>query len=83
MDVLSLLKEKLIGKKLEHTNTYGRTVQLVVEDVKIEHHTRQITPDTPQNDWWGETQEWDTLDIYFVDGSKIQTDIHKDFKIVD
>ena len=67
-----LVKASLIGKKLKHRNQYGRTVTLEVEDVRTEHRSVQITPDTPENDWYGETKTWDETKVYFVDGSSIE-----------
>ena len=69
-----ILKEFLVGKKLKHTNQHRRTVVLEVEDVKIEHRHIQITEDTPQNDWWGESKDWDEVMVYFVDGSSIKVE---------
>lgn len=73
----------LIGKKLKHRNQYGRTVTLEVEDVKTEHRSVQITPDTPQNDWWGETKDWDETKVYFVDGSSIEITASTNLDIIE
>lgn len=67
-----ILKGYLVGKKLRHKNQYNREVILEVEDIKTEHRSVQITPDTKENDWWGVTQDWTETYICFVDGSKIQ-----------
>lgn len=72
MQIIELIKSQLVGKEVEHTNNHHRKVVLKVEDVKVQHHSRQITQSTPENDWWGESADWDTIDIYFTDGSKIE-----------
>lgn len=78
-----LIKQQLIGKKLRHRNQYGRTVVLEIEDVKSEHHSRDLEPATPQNDWWPRSEEWDTNKIYFVDGSSIDFSPNMKLDIVD
>lgn len=80
---IEIVKEQMVGKKLRHKNRYGRMVVLEIEDIKTEHHNRQITPDTPENDWWGETKNWTTNKILFVDGSSIDFDEGIKFEIVE
>ena len=79
---IDIIKEYLVGKKLEHTNQHGRVVTLEVENVKVSHHHRQITPDTRENDWYGESQDWDTFEIYFVDGSNREIELGTELKII-
>lgn len=81
ISVVDILKKELVGKKLIHKNQHYRTVSLEVEDVKSVHQHVQITPDTPQNDWWGESKDWDELKIYFVDGSNIQIGFTSELEI--
>lgn len=81
IDFVQILQDKLVGKKVKHTNTHGRTVSLAVESVKKEHHHRQITPDTPQNDWWGESCDWDMIKLTFVDGSSKEYSIGEEIEI--
>jgi hypothetical protein len=81
MTPLSLLQASLIGKKLKHRNRYGREVELIVESIKIEHHSVQITPDTRENDWWGESRDWDNFRITFVDGSSEEFSMGTEFEI--
>lgn len=76
-----ILADYLIGKKLKHKNTHRREVSLEVESVNREHHHIQITEDTPQNDWWGESKDWDTIKIGFVDGSSIEVSLNSDLEI--
>ena len=81
MTLIELLKSSLIGKHVEHRNQHNRTVSLQVEDVKIKKHQRQITENTKQNDYWGETCEWETIEICFVDGSKVEFNLGSEIKI--
>ena len=83
LSFMKLVKSQLVGKKLRHKNQYGRTVVLEVEDVTTKSWTQQITPDTPQNDWWGETVEHTNHYVHFVDGSKIEFNAGTKFEIVE
>ena len=78
-----ILKEYLVGKKVKHKNQYGRVVTLEVENVLHNHYSIQITPDTPENYWWGETKDCDETNIYFVDGSSIKVGFNLKLEIVD
>lgn len=78
-----ILKSYLIGKKLKHRNKYGREVVLEVEDIKTEHRHIQITPNTPENDWWGESKDWDETMVCFVDGSSIEVTPSTKLDIID
>jgi hypothetical protein len=78
---IKLLESVLVGKKLTHTNQHRREVSLEIESVKVKHNNRQITPDTPANDWWGESCDWDTIVITFIDGSSIEVNLNSDLKL--
>lgn len=78
---IEILKTNLIGKKLKHKNIYYREVSLEIEDVVVKRNHTQITPDTPANDWWGESCDWDTILITFVDGSSKEFAISAEFEI--
>lgn len=80
---ISLLKNALVGKKVKHKNQYNREVTLEVEDVTVYHGSRQITPDTPENDWWGESESWTDYYLHFVDGSKIKFNPESTINVVD
>lgn len=54
---IQILKTNLIGKKLKHKNVYHRDVSLEIENVDLRRNVKQITPDTRENDWWGESVE--------------------------
>lgn len=81
--VIDLIKNHLVGKKVKHKNQYYREVVLEVEDVKVKKNHRQITPDTPQNDWWGESCDWDTITLHFVDGSSKEIQLETEIEIVE
>ncbi len=72
MKLIEILSKELVGKKLRHTNSHSRKVELEVESVETKYHTRQITPDTKENDWYGDSASWTTIKISFVDGSSIE-----------
>ena len=83
MKPVEIIKQYLVGKKLKHKNQYGREVILVVESVGTKHHHRQITEDTPENDWWGESEDWDMVKINFVDGSSIEVSPETELTVED
>lgn len=78
---IEILKANLVGKKLKHKNIYYRDVCLEIENVEIKKNHRQITPDTPANDWWGESCDWDTILITFVDGSSKEFSISGELEL--
>lgn len=79
---IEIIETNLIGKKIKHVNTYGRTVILEIESVKIKHQHRQITPDTKENDFWGDSCEWDTILVTFIDGSSIDIRLGEKLEII-
>ncbi len=72
---INILETALIGKKLTHKNRYYREVSLEIESVKIKKHHIQITPDTRENDGWGESCDFETIEITFIDGSSINVSL--------
>jgi hypothetical protein len=56
MDINNILK----GKKVIVSTDAKVDVELVVEkaEEKINYKTIQITPDTPENDWWGRSETY-------------------------
>lgn len=83
MKVIELISLNLKGKKIKHRNSHGRDVVLEVESAEVQPHFRQITPDTPQNDFWGESCSWETIKVTFVDGSSIDVSLSSELQIVD
>ena len=45
-------------------------VELEIESIEPQHHSRQITPNTPENDWWGESEDWTTYTVKFTNGAR-------------
>ncbi len=62
MKILDLL----IGKKVLYTTDAKIDVELEIKKVEEDttYHTRQITPDTPENDWWGDTSTTSETSYY-------------------
>lgn len=80
---IDLVKNQLIGKKLRHKNQYNREVVLEVEDIKVEHDSREVGESNASNDWWPETISWTNYYVCFVDGSKISFSESTKFDIVE
>jgi len=78
MDVLQLL----VGKKMKVMTDLKVEVELEIKEVIPERHSRQITPDTPENDWWGETQNWTTYLVKFTNGANKKFDKITDIKVL-
>ncbi len=83
LSFIELVKSQLVGKKLRHKNQYNREVVLEVEDIKVEHGSREIGESTRENDWWPETVSWTNYYVCFVDGSKIEFNTGTKFDIVE
>ena len=66
MNILDLLK----GKKIMVMTDAKVEVELEIEKVEPKSHSRQITPDTRENDWWGESENWITYEVTFTNGFK-------------
>ena len=64
MNIYDLLK----GRKIVVETDIGVEVTMEIESVKEQHHSRQITPDTQENDWWGESVNWSTYNVKFTNG---------------
>ena len=78
MDVLELL----IGKKMKVMTDLKVEVELEIEKVEIEPHSRQITPDTPENDWWGESIDWKTYLVKYTNGATKRFDSITEIKVI-
>ena len=69
MDVLDLL----VGKKMRIMTDMNVEVDLEIKEVKDTSHstTRQITPHTRENDWWGEseTTQHPSFTVTFTNGA--------------
>lgn len=83
MNIKSIVRDALVGKKLKFTNVHRREVVLMIEDVTIDHHSRDLEPATQANDWWPATSESYTINIHLADGSKTEISFDKELVIVD
>lgn len=68
------LYDFLIGKKIKVTTDMKVEVELVIKSIEKIPHSREITPSTRENDWYGETQNWSTYRITFENGAKKEYD---------
>jgi len=57
-------------------------IELEIQSVEPKHHERVLTPNTRENDWWGESQYWDTYIVKFTNGAKKEFDNITDIKVV-
>jgi len=64
MKVLDLLK----GKEIKVMTDAKVEVVLEIENVTEEHHSEDLSPPTPQNDWWPPTRDWTTFKVKFTNG---------------
>jgi hypothetical protein len=76
--ILDLLK----GKKMEIMTDMKVEVELEIKEVTEKRHSRQITPDTRENDWWGETENWSTYMVNFTNGAKKEFRNINDIKVI-
>lgn len=65
MEIFKLLE----GKKMKVMTDMNVEVELVIKSVEERRHSRQITPDTRENDWWGKSEHWSTYIVNFTNGS--------------
>lgn len=66
MTVLDLL----VGRKMTIMTDLKVEVELEIKSVEQNSHTRQITPDTQENDWWGESETTHSYMVTFTNGAK-------------
>ncbi len=78
MDVLDLL----VGKKMNIMTDMKVEVQLEIQEVIQNSHTRQITPDTPENDWWGETETTHSYTVKFTNGATKKFNSIQSIKVI-
>ena len=72
----------LVGKKMIVKTDMKVDVELEIKEVKQNVHTRQITPDTRENDWWGETSTSYSYTVYFTNGSNKNFSSIDDIKVI-
>lgn len=64
MKILDLLK----GRKMKVETDMGVEVELIIKEVKEEHHSEDLEPATRANDWWPASRDWTTFVVYFTNG---------------
>lgn len=64
MKISDLLK----GKKVNVMTDAKVVVQLEIETVEENHHSRDLEPSTRENDWWPKTEDWTTFEVKFTNG---------------
>ena len=78
MDILELL----VGKKMKVMTDLKVEVELEIKDVKVLNHSREITPSTRENDWWGESVDWNTYLVKFTNGASKEFDNITEIKVL-
>lgn len=64
MNLTQLLK----GKKVNYLTDARISVQLEIDDVKEERHSRPLEEATSKNDWWPREESWTTYRVKFTNG---------------
>ena len=64
MNILDTLK----GKKIMVETDMGVSVELEIKEVKEEHHSEDLEPATPANDWWPPSRNWTNYRVIFTTG---------------
>tara|TARA_R110000868_G_scaffold12456_7_gene59552 strand:+ start:16271 stop:16510 length:240 start_codon:yes stop_codon:yes gene_type:complete len=63
------LSQLLIGKKVKIMTDMKVEVELTIESVKDTSWQNQITPDTRENDWWGQSETIQRWTVTFTNGA--------------
>lgn len=64
MDLSKLLK----GKMVKIMTDALVEVELEIESVNEQKHSRDLEPSTQANDWWPASEDWSTFNVRFVNG---------------
>jgi len=62
------LNDLLKGKKVNIMTDARVVVQLEIENVEENKHSKDLAPATRENDWWPPSYDWTTIDIKFTNG---------------
>jgi hypothetical protein len=62
------LYDLLIGKKVNIMTEAKVEVQLEIESVDPQNHSRDLEPATRENDWWPKSEDWTTYNVKFTNG---------------
>ncbi len=80
MKFVEFLNKELSGKQIQTLNEHGKNEIFTIKRIKNIKET--ITePDTPQNDWWGSSEDFEYIQFEFTNGYKKQFDISDLIKI--
>lgn len=79
MNILQLLK----GKRMKVMTEVGVEVEVTIKEVKENHHSQELEPATPQNDWWPATRDWTTYTVYFTTGKSKTFSSLNELQIID
>lgn len=64
LNVLDLL----IGRKVKYMTDARVEVELEIASIEEKHHSQDLEPSTPANDWWPAQREWTTIEVKFTTG---------------
>lgn len=64
MDLTKLLK----GRKVKIMTNVKVEVELEIESIKEQKHSRDLEPSTRENDWWPASESWSTFNVEFTNG---------------
>jgi hypothetical protein len=62
------LTDLLKGKMVKIMTDAKVEVELEIESVEEERHSRDLEPSTRENDWWPASESWTTIRVKFVNG---------------
>jgi hypothetical protein len=71
----------MVGRKMLVKTDMKVDVELEIKEVKHETSTRQITPDTAANDWWGESETTHSYVVHVTNGSSKRFNNLEDIKL--
>jgi hypothetical protein len=60
------LTDLLKGKMVKIMTDAKVEVELEIESVEEERHSRDLEPSTRENDWWPASESWTTIRVKFV-----------------
>lgn len=63
------LSELLIGKTVKVMTDMKVEVELIIKSIKETSYEQEITPGTPENDWWGKSERIERWTVEFTNGS--------------
>ena len=79
MNILDLLK----GKEIIVPTNMKVDVKLKIEKVEERHHSEELGPSTPENDWWPPTRDWVDYKVTFTNGASKTYNSLNEIKIIE